>query len=199
MPTPAQPARRPAAAPAKPAQPPEQPPEAPSESAPADQVEDPFARQDAEDASGVESDIDLENDEFDISDVEAVSGREVIPNGTYDFFIESAEYKLSKNNNRMIAMVLLVRMPDSQEYGPQRLYHHATFSEKTTGRAKHDINVLMNGEVDWAHTKPSAIAEQLPGRYGRAKVFIKNDAEYGRSNNIREILPPAEAMGGFAN
>jgi len=99
----------------------------------------------------------------------------------------------------MIASVLLVRLPDAEEYGPNRLFHHATFAEKTTGRAKHDLNVMTNGEIDWAHTRPAQIAETLPGRYCRAKVIIKNDATYGKSNNIREILPPAEAMGGFTN
>jgi hypothetical protein len=162
-------------------------------------VEDPFAQRDAADAAGAADDDDLENDVFDLSDVEATTGREVIPAGTYDIYVTESEYKKSNAGNRMIASIFLVRMPDSEEYGPQRLYHHATFSEKTTGRAKHDINVLMAGEVDWSQTRPAQIAEQLPGHYGRAKVRVKNDAEYGKSNQISEILPPVEATGGFAN
>ena len=161
-------------------------------------AEDPFAHQDAEAAAGIGGD-DLENDVFDLSDVEAVAGRELIPAGVYDAYVQSAEYGTSaRSGNRMITWDMLLRLPDSQEY-TFRQFYHTTFDAKSVGRTKHAINVVLNGDVDWSKTKPTDIADRLGGTYCRVKVRQQNSPEYGKSMSIQEVLPPAEAMGGFTN
>lgn len=161
------------------------------------ETEDPFAQADNEAATGADDD-DLP-DTLDLSDVDEISGRETVPVGTYDAFVETVEYKKSaRSGNAMFAWRLRLRLPDSDEY-TYSLYYHTTFSAKDIGRTKHAVNVALNGEVDWGNFRPTDVAEALGGCYIRAKVGIQNSPEYGKSNTVREILPPAEASGGFAN
>jgi len=98
----------------------------------------------------------------------------------------------------MFAIQFLARMPDAEEY-TFRLFYHPTFSPKDIGRTKHAVNILLNGEVDWAQFKGSAIADRLVGTYCRGKVGQQSNPEYGKSNTIRELLPAADAMGGFTS
>jgi hypothetical protein len=98
----------------------------------------------------------------------------------------------------MLSMQLLARLPDEEEY-TFRLFYHPTFSQKDQGRTKHAVNVLLNGEVDWGTFRGVEVASRLAGCYARAKVTVQNNDEYGRSNNIREILPAQDAMGGFTS
>jgi hypothetical protein len=196
-PTP-QPVRRTAAAPAtKPADP--EPEQAESEdpfvSAP--ETEDPFAHADAEASGDIDEDLD---DVLDLSDVEAIAGREVLPSGTYDAFVKTAEWKRSKKGNKMFALQALIRRPDSEEYNFP-LFMNLTFTgdRGVDGRSKHQVNIITDGQVDWRSFKGSVVADQLVGQYFRVKLTQKNDAEYGLQNNVRDVLPPADAMGGFAD
>jgi hypothetical protein len=163
-------------------------------------VEDPFAQADAEAVAGDPEEEDFSADIFDLSDVEEVSGRasELVPNGTYPFRVETAEYKRSSKGNMMFALQLKLRLPDSDEYSVS-VWTHPTLSAKQIGQTKHIINILTEGRQDWSQFKPAETAEAIVGAEGRVKVRQQNNAEYGKSMNVQEIFPAEAAMGGFAN
>ena len=164
-------------------------------------MEDPFAQADAEAVAGVADDEeDFSADIFDLSDVEEVSGRggEIIPNGTYPFRVETAEYKRSSKGNMMFALHLKLRLPDSDEFTVD-VWTHPTLSQKQIGQTKHIINILTGGQQDWTQFKPTETADAIVGAEGRVKVRQQNNAEYGKSMNVQEIFPSEAAMGGFAN
>jgi hypothetical protein len=162
--------------------------------------EDPFAQADAEAVAG-DDDEDFSADIFDLSDIEEVAGRpgaEIVPNGTYPFRVETAEYKRSSKGNMMFAIQLKLQLPDSDEYTVS-VWTHPTLSQKQIGQTKHIINILTEGRQDWSQFRPTETADAIVGAFGRAKVRQQNNAEYGKSMNVQEIYPAAEAMGGFAN
>jgi hypothetical protein len=98
----------------------------------------------------------------------------------------------------MLAIQWLLKLPDAEEY-TFRVFQHPTFSQKDIGRTKHLVNVLLNGDVDWSHFKGVEIAERLVAAEGRVRVRKQSDSDYGDSMSVSDVLPPAAAMGGFAN
>jgi hypothetical protein len=160
------------------------------------EIEDPFAARDA--AEDATADLDEDLDEvMDLSDVEAVAGRPVLPSGTYDAWVKAAEFKRSKAGNKMFSIQFLIRQPDEEEYSFP-LFFNPTVSPKQIGQTKHQLNVITGGQIDWSQFKGSVVADQLVGNYCRLRLTQKDDAEYGKQNNVRDVLPASDAMGGFA-
>lgn len=197
MPATPQPVRRPAAPPARVAQPAAQ--QAPEPQSASTEAEDPFAQQDDEAAAGIPDELD--NDAFDLSDVEAVAftGQALIPAGVYPYRVENAEYKLSSAGNRMFALQLKCKLPDEEDY-TYTVFAHPTLSPKEIGRTKHTLNVMTDGTIDWANFRPKELAPTLIGIEGRVKLRPgKEQNGYPAQMQVGEFLPAAEAMGGFTN
>ena len=130
---------------------------------------------------------------FDLSDVPESPTFEAIPQGIYDATIDSVTYGMSqRSNNPMLTWVLKVPLEDGQE---RTLFYHTTLNGNGLSRTKRSIaQVTSEGEVDWAHFKPTDMETLLPGRDCRIRVRIgMYNGE--RRNNVSDLMAAPE--GGF--
>ena len=159
---------------------------------------DPFAQADQEAAQGENSFLD--DEVLDLSDIEAVAGNPLIPNGTYPARVDKAAYKLSSNGNRMFSLQWLVQLPDHEDY-TYRVFQSPTLSEKQAGQTKHQLNVITNGEINWQQFHGPTVAQQLIGCEAQIQVRqnTRPDNPFGESMDVQRVLPAKASMGGFAN
>jgi hypothetical protein len=174
--TPAQPPQRPGQAPSRPA------PQVESPTEDEEEVEDPFAAEDqvfSQDGGGLDEPLNME-------DVEERAGRELIPSGVYDCYVESAEAGFSKAGNAMITWRLQAQLPDGGSY---LVFLHTTNSEKDQPRLKAYVNIAAPGEVDWKTETLRQIADKLPGKWVRAKLRVQKSQDYDDSMAVSSLLP----------
>jgi hypothetical protein len=137
---------------------------------------------------------------FDMSSQEEDSGFPVLDAGVYDFSIDSCEYRISQNSgNPMWALRFLVTGPGDDVAGKKvSVRNYQVFTREQIGRVKQFLNRI--GKSDIANRKdfnPKAIADdgELIGATGRARLSVRDDDTYGRSNEVRAILPAGGAAG----
>jgi hypothetical protein len=139
---------------------------------------------------------------FDMSGQEADAGFPVLDAGVYDLSVDSVEYKNSQSSGHpMWAMRLAVTGPgDDVAEKKVVVRYYQSFKPDQMGRAKLLLQRL--GKDDLANSttfNPKQIADDavLVGQTCRARLKVRNDETYGKSNEIATFLP-AGAEGGAA-
>jgi len=133
---------------------------------------------------------------FDMASQEQDSGFPVLDSGVYDFSVDQCNYQISQNSgNPMWALRLLITGPgDDVAEKKVSVRNYQVFKPEQMGRVKQFL--LRVGAEDIANRKdfnPKAIADdgELIGKTGRCRLAIRDDETYGRSNEVKAILPPA--------
>lgn len=143
---------------------------------------------------------------FDMSAQAADEGFPVLDAGVYDASVEANEYKISQSSSQpMWAMRFLITGP-GQETADRKaqVRFYQSFKPDQMGRAKALLQKL--GHDDLAEAKdfnPKKIADDatLIGSTCRLRLSVRNDPEYGKSNEVKAVLPAggtASGEGGFA-
>lgn len=131
-----------------------------------------------------------------MEDTPEQAGRELIPAGIYDCFIESAEAKLSRAGNKMIEWRMKAMLPN--DGGEYTIFLHTTNSEKDKPRLKAYVNIAAPGEVNWATDGLATVAACLPGKWVRARLRQQASTEYGPSMSVSALLPYQQPADSFA-
>lgn len=121
---------------------------------------------------------------------------EVIPKGTYDVVIESAEYKLSQSSGKPMWNLQLTITEG--EFAGRKIFTILSFSEKALPGTKAAINRIDSSLIS-ASFNPKAIAENgdLVGKPARVKTKIE---QYEGNDQTRVAgWLAATASDGFAD
>jgi hypothetical protein len=152
-------------------------------------AEDPFAAQPAQSGGDETFSDDMT---LDLSETPDTIERPVIPPGIYDADLRDVEFTQSRANNPMLVWQYNVR---DQEGNNHIIWNHTVLNdERGKARAKKAVRVLLQGDEDFDFQtfRPGSIAEWAVGRQCRVKVRVRNDPDYGRQNQINDVLPPAD-------
>lgn len=107
--------------------------------------------------------------------------------GEYDFQVQEAEDKTSKQGNEMIALNLKVYGPDG---GTQFIRDWIVYTDSAMNRLKlrrfceaaDMLEAYRSGHID---------AIDCVGRSGRVKIAIRTDDQYGPQNCVRDYVVPS--------
>jgi hypothetical protein len=138
---------------------------------------------------------------FDMSGTEADDGFPVLDKGTYDASVEANAYQISQSSGHpMWAMRFLVTGPGEEVAAKKvQVRYYQSFKPEQMPRAKALLQKL--GFNDLANDRtfnPKTVADDatLVGANCRLRLDVRNDPTYGRSNEVKGILPVAGGEGG---
>jgi hypothetical protein len=125
-------------------------------------------------------------DELDLSDVESSGGLKPLPNGTYLCRVDQVDPgRTSSNGNRMIDVTFVVIDPES--YQGRRIWHHITFTQKSLGIAKQQLEAILGHSI--SKVIFSEVAEDMLDREVKVRVDIERSEGYSDRNRIRGLIP----------
>jgi hypothetical protein len=137
---------------------------------------------------------------FDMTQQAADTGFPVLDKGVYDASVESCAYKISQNSGHpMWEMRFLVTGPgDDVAEKKAQVRFYQSFKPEQMGRAKALVERLGRSDLLTASFNPKTIADnaELTGATCRLRLDIRDSDEYGRSNEIKAILPQSGGAGG---
>jgi hypothetical protein len=138
---------------------------------------------------------------FDMSGVEADEGFPVADAGIYDLSLDSCSYKISQSSgNPMWEMRFVITGPDDDVAAKKiGVRYYQSFKPDQMPRAKALLQKLGREDLATADFNPKTIADDavLVGSNVRARLGVRNDPQYGKSNEIKQFLSAA-AEGGEA-
>jgi hypothetical protein len=136
---------------------------------------------------------------FDMTQQEADEGFPVADAGIYDLSLDACEYKNSQSSGHpMWAMRFVITGPDTEVAAKKiGVRYYQSFKPDQMGRAKFLVQRLGREDLLTADFNPKKIADDavLVGATTRARLGVRNDPQYGKSNEIKAFLP-AGAEGG---
>lgn len=139
---------------------------------------------------------------FDMESQAADEGFPVADAGIYDLSLDSCEYKISQSSgNPMWAMRFLIIGPDP-EIAAKKISsrYYQSFKPEQMGRAKFLLQRLGREDLLTKDFNPKTIADNgtLVGANVRARLGVRDDPQYGKSNEIKAFLPAGAAGAGSA-
>ena|SRR6185437_7851825 len=151
-------------------------------------------------------DMETEGGEGLVVDLGGVSTKYVpIPRGVYDCEVDNVEFTHSQRSGNPMWTVTLTVQSDAEGIGGRKLFTHLTFNEAGLPRAKRFLAAIrtddgVEQELLGSRFNPAKVAEEgvLIGARCRARVDIRRYEGENR-NDVKGILPPAEAEGGFTH
>lgn len=146
-------------------------------------------------------DTDGEGFTFDMTQQEADEGFPTADAGIYDLSVDALEYKISQSSGHpMWALRFVITGPDPEVAAKKiGVRHYQSFKPDQMGRAKALVQRLGREDLLTADFNPKKIADDatLVGATTRARLGVRNDPQYGKSNEVKAFLP-ATAEGGQA-
>ena len=143
---------------------------------------------------------------FDMSSQEADEGFPTADAGIYDLSLEKCDYKISQNSGHpMWEMRFLIVGPDP-EIADKKIgvRYYQSFKPEQMGRAKFLIQRLGRDDILTSDFNPKQVADDatLIGATVRARLGVRDDPQYGKSNEVKAFLPagaaaPGAGDGGF--
>jgi hypothetical protein len=130
---------------------------------------------------------------FDMESQEADEGFPVADPGIYDLSLDACDYKLSATSgNPMWAMRFVITGPDEEVANKKiGVRYYQSFKPDQMGRAKALLQRLGRDDLLTKDFNPKTIADDatLVGTAARARLKVRNDPNYGKSNEISAFLP----------
>jgi len=130
---------------------------------------------------------------FDMESQEADEGFPTADAGIYDLSLDQCEYKNSQSSGHpMWAMRWVIVGPDpaiaEKKIGVR---HFQSFKPEQMGRAKFMIQRIGREDLLTKDFNPKKIADDalLTGTVARARLGVRDDPQYGKSNEIKQFLP----------
>jgi len=137
---------------------------------------------------------------FDMETQEADEGFPVADAGIYDLSVDACKYEISKNSgNPMWAFRFVITGPDAAVAEKKiGVRYYQSFKPEQMGRAKTLLQRLGREDLLTKNFNPKQIADDavLVGATCRARLGVRNDEQYGKSNEIKAFLPAGAGAAG---
>lgn len=149
------------------------------------------------DAPMVSTADDEEDAVLNLEDVDENAQIRPLPPGIYDAIVESAEFGRSqRSNNPMLTWRIRVQFEDDNgEHRERVVFLHTVINQENLPRFKRTL-IRVAPDADLSAIRPSQVDSIVAGR--RCRVNLQTRTFEGQlRNNVRDVLPPAEAAESF--
>jgi hypothetical protein len=133
-------------------------------------------------------DSDGEGFTFDMESQQADEGFPVADAGIYDLSVDAVNYKISNSSGHPMWEMRFVVTGPNPEIAEKKIgvRYYQSFKPEQMGRAKALVQKLGRNDL---LTKQIADDATLVGISVRARLGVRDDPQYGKSNEIKAFLP----------
>lgn len=134
---------------------------------------------------------------WDMTQTEAEDGFPVLPKGNYDAIIDAVDYQISKNSGNPMWKVAFLITEEEHASKNLKVFSYQVFKPEQMGRVKAFLENVGHGALATADFNPKQIADDkiLVGSPCKLRLDIRQDEQYGNSNEVKRVMKPGTGSG----
>lgn len=135
---------------------------------------------------------------WDMTQTEAEDGFPVLPKGNYKAAIDAVDYQKSKSSGKPMWKMTFLITEEAEASKNLKVFNYQVFQPDQMGRVKALLENLGRADLATADFNPKQIADDkiLVGAPCVLRLDIRDDEQYGKSNEVKRIMKEGTGSGG---